>query len=240
MVSLRLLFVMALGALIQNVRSSNIILNENYTKISEEESIIQSLEFIKREYEQGKNLTELIKDLEYSKEDRELSENMNTNTTEVTPDPWTKIEKAMKNTTVATPVAPFNSSSIGSCVKLASDVEIIFGSHRDQFQNAVAKCSRKALGSYKNTFRCISKLSFDGLKLSDQCNDCWAKTAHCGVKHCASQCLFNTCVAKCQKCSIRECSKQLNECAGTTWMPLPCALNPHIPIPDNFKANDPK
>ncbi|KAL3128549.1 hypothetical protein CHM_4g3540 [Cryptosporidium hominis] len=240
MVSLKLLFIIALTTLIQNVRSSNIILNENYTNISEKESIIESLEIIKREYDQGKNLTDLIKDLEHSEENRELFENMDTNTTEIIPDSWDKLEASMKNTTVVTPVAPFNSSSIGGCVKLASDVNIIFGSHRDEFQNAVAKCSRKALGSYKNTFRCISKLSFDGLKLSAQCNDCWAKTAHCGVKHCASQCLFNTCVAKCQKCSIRECSKQLNECAGTTWMPLPCALDPHKPIPDHFKANDPK
>ncbi|KAH8581496.1 secreted with signal peptide and 12 KAZAL repeats and a mucin-like stretch of threonines [Cryptosporidium sp. chipmunk genotype I] len=240
MVSLSLLFLTALMVLIQNVKSSDIILNENYTEISEEESIIESLEIIKKEYEQGKNLTDLIEDLQHSGEKRLLSSHLSANTTEVVPDPWVKVEAAMKNTTLETPTAPFNISSSGNCVKLASDVNIIFGSHRDSFQNAVAKCSRKALGSYKNTFRCISKLSFDGLKLSDQCNDCWSKTAHCGVKHCASQCLFNTCVTKCQKCSTRECSKQLNECAGTIWMPLPCGLSPHNPIPENFKVNDPK
>lgn len=224
---------------INSVRSSDIILNENYSNVYEIDSVLESLEVIKKEYEEEKNLTDLIEHLQHFEEERFLSSQLVINKT-VKSDPWDLIETAMKNTSIVTPTPPFNSSSIGACVKLASDANIIFGFHRDEFQNAVAKCSRKSLGSYKNTFRCISKLSFDGQKLSDECNDCWAKTAHCGVKHCTSQCLFSTCVTKCQKCSIRECSKSLNECAGTIWMPLPCGLNPHAPIPDNFKVSDPK
>ncbi|OII72182.1 uncharacterized protein cubi_01515 [Cryptosporidium ubiquitum] len=234
-----LLFFAAFIILIQDVKSSDIILNENYLNVSETESILGNLEVIKKEYKEGRNLTNLIQQFQNSNEERFLSNNLVINKT-LKSDPWELIEAAMKNTTVTTPAPPFNSSSTGACIKLASDVEIIFGSFRSQFQDAVAKCSRKSLGSHKNTFRCISKLSFNGQKLSDECNDCWAKTAHCGVKHCASQCLFSTCVTKCQRCSTRECSKVLNECAGTVWMPLPCGLSPHDPIPDNFKVSDPK
>lgn len=158
----------------------------------------------------------------------------------IVPDSWDLIESALNSTTVSTPYPPFNKTSIGGCVMLASDVEIVFGKYRVEFQNSVAMCSRKSLGSYKNTMKCLSQLSFDGKSISAHCSDCWAKTAHCGVKHCAHQCLFNTCVTKCQRCSTKACSSILNECAGTTWMPMPCGLDPHSPIPDNFKTQDPK
>lgn len=236
----------ALLLLAQLALSSDIILNSNYSEISEKETILENLEIIEEEYNHGKNLTELILSLQQLEEERLLSNQPeddhhgDAQAAPAEPDAWELIEAAMKNTTLETPAPPFNSSSVGACIRLASDVNIIFGSHRDEFQDAVSKCSRKSLGSYKNTFRCISKLGFDGATLSDNCNDCWARTAHCGVKHCASQCLFSTCVTKCQKCSTRECSKFLNDCAGTVWMPLPCGLNPHQPIPDNFKSNDPK
>lgn len=237
-VSFGLQIVVALLALAHYAESSDIILSSNYSDISEKETILENLEIIEKEYNQGKNLTELINSLQELEEERLLSNHQDSYNDTAGPDSWELIEAALKNTTVETAAPPFNSSSVGACVRLASDVNIIFGTHRDNFQDAVSKCSRKSLGSHKNTFRCISKLRFDGVSLSDQCNDCWARTAHCGVKHCASQCLFNTCVTKCQRCSTRECSKLLNECAGTTWMPLPCGLNPHLPIPDNFKLSD--
>ncbi|KAJ1615434.1 hypothetical protein OJ252_120 [Cryptosporidium canis] len=241
MLNLSLLLLTALLALIRGVRSSDIIFSANYSEISENESVLENLEIIYKEYKEQKNVTDLVQALQESEEERQLASPSDLySDVEVTPDSWDLIEAVLKNTTTSTPRPPFSSSSTGACVKLASDVNIIFGFYRDQFQDAVAKCSRKSLGSHKNTFRCISKLSFGGLTLSDKCNDCWARTAHCGVKHCASQCLFSTCVAKCQKCSTRECSKFLNECAGTDWMPLPCGLDPHSPIPEHFKAADPK
>lgn len=163
-----------------------------------------------------------------------------TEATNSTEGSWESIETILNSTTTSTPYPPFNKTSIGACINSTTDVEIIFGKHKSAFQNIIAKCSRKSLGSYKNTMKCLSKVEFEGKILSQECSSCWAKTAHCGVKHCAHQCLFSTCVAKCQKCSIRECSKSLNECAGTLWMPLPCGLDPHSPIPENFKVQDPK
>ncbi|KAH8738968.1 hypothetical protein FG386_003293 [Cryptosporidium ryanae] len=221
-------------------RSSEIILNSNVSDIP----LSDELDFLDMENAQ---ILEQILELD---ENRGLSESYANRSSQnktvmpinetIVPDSWDVIESVLNSTNTTTPYPPFNKSSTGGCVLLASDVEIIFGKYKDEFQNSVAKCSRKSLGSYKNTMRCLAQLSFDGKYISTQCSDCWAKTAHCGVKHCAHQCLFSTCVAKCQKCSTRACSSALNECAGTTWMPMPCGLDPHSPIPDRFKVQDPK
>ncbi|KAL7067201.1 hypothetical protein ACR3K2_23020 [Cryptosporidium serpentis] len=155
-------------------------------------------------------------------------------------DPWYLIEEAMNNTTYISPEPPFTKDSVGACVNKASDAAIIFGVGRDEFQKIMIRCSRKSFGNFKLTKSCLSKVKlFNQYKLSEKCINCWSATVTCGGSNCARYCFANTCVAKCQKCSLSHCSKDLNECAGTKWLPLPCGLNPHGPIPDNFKTKEP-
>ncbi|EEA06112.1 uncharacterized protein CMU_018690 [Cryptosporidium muris RN66] len=154
-------------------------------------------------------------------------------------DPWYLIEEAMNNTNYVSPEPPFTKDSVGACVNKISDTAIIFGVGRDEFQKIIVKCSRKSFGNFKLTKSCLSKVELSGHKLSEGCINCWSATVACGRSNCAHHCFANTCVAKCQKCSLNHCSKDLNKCAGTKWLPFPCGLNPHNPIPDNFKAKEP-
>ncbi|KAF7456931.1 secreted protein [Cryptosporidium felis] len=230
----KLLLLSTIYIFFQRVSSSDIILESRY------EDLIEPDEPVKLDKIQFGIESDIAVPQDLQNRSLHQSSGVQPTNTSNSPDSWEEIEKALNTTTVETPYPPFNKTSTGACVKYASDVRIIFGAFRTEFQNVVAKCSRKALGSQKNTFRCLEKHSFDGLFLSEECNNCWAKTAHCGVKHCTSQCLFRTCSTKCQKCSTTECSELLNECAGTAWMPLPCGLDPHSPIPENFRISDPK
>lgn len=96
---------------------------------------------------------------------------------------------------------------------------------RNMFFSFLLECSTNSWGSGKKTIACIkTKLQEKGVRMSDQCLECFKESVECGKSNCWWSCMFKSpCSDSCFKCGVNNCKNQLVQCTGLNNLPDACS-----------------